>query len=466
MGGSCQHDGAGKYAAHEAALAAIWSALGGDPDWLARLDMTGEGGLPSIFPVSSLASASVGAACLAVAELMSCGDGIARRASVDRRLASFWFGRSIRPQGWSLAPGWDALAGDYRTADGWIKLHTNAPHHRAAALAALDVAGERDAVTQAVGRWQAAALEQAVLDRGGCAAAMMGLSAWAAHPQGIAVAAEPLLHGETTDVVSPSRWRPSSQRPLAGVRVLDMTRVLAGPVATRFLAGFGADVLRIDPPDWDEPGVVPDVTLGKRCARLDLRRDLGLFETLLAKADVLVHGYRPGALDRLGLSEERRQSLRPGLIDVSLDAYGWTGPWRSRRGFDSLVQMSSGIADAGMQASGSDSPEPLPVQALDHATGYIMAAAALRGLTRRLSSGTGSAMQASLARTAALLTALPTEAADALPDETPDDLVHRPEETSWGPAKRVRSPCLIEEVTLHWDRPATALGSTQATWLE
>ena len=452
------------YPAHAEALAAVWSAVGGAPDWLARLETTGDGALPSLFPVSSLASACVGAACLAVAELMHRGDGIVRGACVDRRLASSWFGRSIRPQGWSMAAGWDALAGDYRTTDGWIKLHTNAPHHRAAALAALGVAGERDAVARAVERWQAAALEQAVLDRGGCAAAMMSMAAWGAHPQGTAVAAEPLLHVETADAASPNLWRPASLRPLAGVRVLDMTRVLAGPVATRFLAGFGADVLRIDPPDWDEPGVVPDVTLGKRCARLDLRRDLGPLEALLAQADVLVHGYRPGALDRLGLTAERRQALRPGLIDVSLDAYGWSGPWRSRRGFDSLVQMSSGIASAAMQASGADRPQPLPVQALDHATGYIMAAAAVRGLTRRLSCGTGSVTRASLARTAALLTALPKEASGALSAETPDDLVHRLEETSWGPAKRVRSPCSIEDLALRWDWPATALGSAQATW--
>ena len=170
-----------------------------------------------------------------------------------------------------------------------------------------------------------------------------------------------------------------------------MTRVLAGPVATRFLAGFGAEVLRIDLPGWDEPAIVPDVTLGKHCARLDLRqpRDRNTWEGLLQAADVLVHGYRPGALAGLGLDAEQRRALCPGLVDVSLDAYGWDGPWRGRRGFDSLMQMSCGIAAAGMTMLNRDRPTPLPVQALDHATSYIMAAAAVRGLTDRLITGLG-----------------------------------------------------------------------------
>jgi crotonobetainyl-CoA:carnitine CoA-transferase CaiB-like acyl-CoA transferase len=107
-------------------------------------------------------------------------------------------------------------------------------------------------------------------------------------------------------------------------------------------------VLRIDPPGWDEPGVVPEVTLGKRCARLDLHgaADRDAFEHLLAQADVLVHGYRPGALDALGYDEARRRTIRPEVIDVALNAYGWSGPWQALVGFDSLVQMSAGVVAA------------------------------------------------------------------------------------------------------------------------
>ncbi len=448
------------------ALAGIWGALGGGAEWPGRLAITGDGDLPSVFAVSDLAGASVGAASLAVAELIQARHGGYQRASLDRRLASFWFGSSIRPQGWKLPPAWDAVAGDYEAADGWIKLHTNAPHHRAAALAVLEVPAEREQVARAVAGWTAEALEGAIVQQGGCAAVMRSAEAWAVHPQGRAVAETPLLLIEPAPPGPAPRWTVPAGTPLQGVRVLDLTRVLAGPVATRFLAGFGAEVLRIDPPDREEPGVVPDVVLGKRCARLDLRQsaDRACWETLLAQADVLVHGYRPGALEGLGLDSARRRSLCPGLVDVSLDAYGWSGPWQARRGFDSLVQMSCGIAEAGMRRMGRDRPTPLPVQALDHATGYIMAAAVLRGLTGRLATGAGCTVRASLAGTAALLIGLPVGEPAPLAPETPDDLAEAMEATAWGPARRVRPPCGVEGAPMRWDLPASALGSSPACW--
>ena len=447
-------------------LAPIWTALGGSADWPQRIEVKGDGDLPSVFAVTDLAGAAVGAACLAVAELVATRHGVAPRASVDRRLASLWFGASIRPQGWSLPAAWDAVAGDYQTADGWIRLHTNAPHHRAAALAVLDVAADREAVAHAVQNWPADELEHAVVHNGGCAAAMRDMAAWAGHPQGQAVMAEPLLiHASGTAAPTP-QWPIPSNRPLHGIRVLDLTRVLAGPVATRFLAGFGAEVLRIDPPDWNEDSIAPDLTLGKRCARLDLRRpsDRGIWEGLLRRADVLVHSYRPGALAALGLGAERRHALCPGLVDVSLDAYGWSGPWQGRRGFDSLVQMSAGIADAGMRAMGRDRPTPLPVQALDHATGYLMAAAVLRGLTARLMTGTGCLAHASLARTGALLVGLTTGPSKPLAPETPDDHAAAIERTAWGLARRVSAPCTLADAPMRWDLPASALGSAPAAW--
>ncbi len=449
-----------------AASTAIWDALGGAPASATVVRTNGVGDLPSAFAVSDLAAASVGAACLAVAELVAERHGRMPVATVDRRLASLWFASSIRPQGWELPPMWDAVAGDYAAADGWIKLHTNAPHHRAAALAVLGVPAEPEAVARAVLGWRAEALEDAVVGAGGCAAAMRSAAEWAAHPQGRAVGAEPPVLREAGPCGPAPRWSVPAERPLRGVRVLDLTRVLAGPVATRFLAGFGAEVLRVDPPGWEEPGVVPDVTPGKRCARLDLRRaaDRGVLEGLLRGANVLVHGYRPGALDGLGLAEARRRALRPGLVDVSLDAYGWSGPWRGRRGFDSLVQMSCGIAERGMRWAGRDRPAPLPVQALDHATGYLMAAAAVRGLTARLRSGDGGTARASLARTAALLAAMPAGAPVPLAPEASDDLAAEVEATAWGPARRIASPCAVGDAAMRWDAPASGLGTAAPAW--
>jgi crotonobetainyl-CoA:carnitine CoA-transferase CaiB-like acyl-CoA transferase len=296
---------------------------------------------------------------------------------------------------------------------------------------------------------------------------MRDLAAWAAHPQGSAVAAEPLVDVAHAGDGPAAAWPADPGRPLQGIRVLDLTRVLAGPVATRFLAGFGAEVLRIDPPHWDEPAIVPEMTLGKRCARLDLRTPDGraTFETLVRDADVLVHGYRPGALAGLGYDPQRVRALRPGLVEVCHDAYGWSGPWQGRRGFDSLVQMSAGIAAEGMRRSGADHPVPLPVQAHDHATGYLIAASAVRGLTRRIASGAATRSRASLARTALFLAGFPArDDAPAFAEETADDLVPTLERTAWGPARRLRAPVEIENCPLRWDLPASPLGSAEATW--
>jgi hypothetical protein len=445
-----------------AVLQTIWSAVGGDPALAARVAFQAPGDLPSPFAVSDLAAGSVAAAGLAVAELAG-----APGVTVDRRLASFWFGFSLRPQGWAPAPPWDPIAGDYAASDGWIRLHTNAPRHRAVALAVLGAPGDKDAVTRAVAAWRADDLEAAIVGNGGCAAAMRSLDAWRAHPQGKAVAAEPVVGRSAGDPAGRARSSVDPSRPLAGLKVLDLTRVLAGPVATRFLAGYGADVLRIDPPDWDEPAITPEVTLGKRCARLDLRSPdaRATLLGLLAEADLLIHGYRPGALEHLGLGEAARKAARPGLIDVCLDAYGWTGPWSGRRGFDSLVQMSAGIAEAGMRRAGAERPVPLPVQALDHATGYILATAAVRGLTERSATGVGSSWRASLARTAALLVSQPASAnAAAFAAPSDADIAEGVETTSWGPARRLQPPVDVESAPMRWERPAVDLGSSPARW--
>lgn len=447
-------------------LSAIWDACG-TPGGRPAVEPQGDGALPSVFAVTDLAAASVGAAGAAVAELVATRAPAVPAVRVDRRLASAWFSKSLRPLGWELPPIWDPIAGDYATSDGWIRLHTNAPHHRAAALAVLDGPADKASVAAAVARWHGEALEAAIVAEGGCAAIMRSRAQWAEHPQGMAVPAEPLVALDLAEGGPAPLWPLAAERPLAGLRVLDLTRILAGPVASRFLAGLGADVLRIDPPDWDEPSAAPDMTLGKQCARLDLKDEAGLaaLERLLAQSDIFVHGYRSDALDRLGLTAARRRALNPGLVEVCLDAYGWTGPWKRRRGFDSLVQMSAGIAEAGMQILGRDRPTPLPVQALDHATGYILATAALRGLTRRVTTGSGSSARTSLARVACLLVGAgtgpvgPEHAAKSDADYAPEL-----EQTAWGPAHRLLPPLAIAGTPLRWRRPAGPLGTSAAQW--
>jgi len=444
-------------------LTSIQAALG-----LSRMPIpfTGEGALPSAFAVTDLACASIAAAGQAVAELLQQQTGHLPEVEVDRRLASFWFATSLRPIGWEVPPLWDPVAGDYATRDGWIRLHTNAPHHRTAAESVLGTCVDRAAMAAKVAQWASADLEQAVVEAKGCAAEMRSWEQWQQHPQGLAVNAEPLVHFSDGEEQDSQPWQGSVARPLAGLKVLDLTRVLAGPTASRFLAGLGANVLRIDPPTWNEPGVVPEVTLGKRCARLDLHEpaDRAVFESLLKDADILLHGYRADALEHLGFGVERRRQLAPGLIDVCLNAYGWSGPWQNRRGFDSLVQMSSGIAEAGQRWKQADKPTPLPVQALDHATGYLMAASVIRLLAERLRSGRGGSARLSLARTAKLLVEHGAGTDEVLRPENPQDQSSLVEQTPWGPAHRLQAPLRIAGTPLQWTLPATELGSHPAQW--
>lgn len=430
------------------------------------VNITGRATLESVYPVSDLAAASVAAAAAALTALMTAGGIDAAPATVRRERADAWFRAGVHPVGWQAPAPWDDIAGDYEASDGWIRLHTNAPHHRQAALRVLGVEAERDAIARAVSIWGAEALETDIVGEDGCAAAMRTPEQWRQHPQGRAVQAEPLVARTSTDQQgAASGWRPTRSRPLAGLRVLDLTRVLAGPVATRFLAGLGAHVLRIDPPGWDEPALAAELNLGKRTAQLDARDPAGRAQLLrlMSEADVVVHGYRSDALERLGLGEQVRRERRPGIVDVSLDAYGFTGPWATRRGFDSLVQMSAGIADAGMRATASGSPAPLPVQALDQATGYLMAAAVLTGLRDRLRTGAGSTSRLSLARTAMLLEGargLPRAARFTAPESDEGELM----QTGWGPIRILPPPIEAPGVRIEWERQPRPFGTDNPTW--
>ena len=471
-----------------------------------RVRLTGTGSLPSAFDVTGLAVASMAAAGTAVAQLCGRLGNLTPAVAVDRALASAWFGLSFRPDGWELPPVWDSIAGDYPTADGWIRLHTNAPHHRAAALAVLGLpaGAEREHVARAVASRSGGELEDAIVAANGCAAFMHSRQQWLAHPQGAALAAEPLVHwgperrvppfgrhdaGTRHRGPGPSAGRGSGDdgsgnggslhdgpgrvgprraatpaRPLAGVRVLDLTRVIAGPVATRFLALYGADVLRIDPPDWNEPGLEPEMTLGKHCARLDVKSPSGLahLEELLAGADIFIHGYRPDALDRLGLSDAVLAERHPAMVNVALDAYGWSGPWAQRRGFDSLVQMSCGIAHAGMEHFGRDRPFPLPVQALDHGTGYLTAAAAIDAWRERLDGRVRNA-RLSLARTAVeLMRTGPSLDVSDLP--AAESFAWEAESTGWGPGQRLPQAVVVDGVPARTSVEARGYGSAVAAW--
>jgi len=471
--------------------ARTWRIVGGDPEVLSALTVTGPAAvLPGYFDLTGLATGAVAAALLAAAEFRAARDaGPVRPVTVDSRAACAAFACEglFTPVGWSLPEIWDPIAGNYLAADGWIRLHTNYTYHRAAVERVLG-ADDRAAVQAAVSRWRTADLESAVVAAGGCAAAMHGRVAWLASPAGAASAdAPPLIVGHalrgsatsdmtatrdttaTRDMTAATRDMtagPSAGLPFDGMRVLDLTRVIAGPVATRFLAAYGADVLRLDPPGFAEvPALLPETTAGKRTAALDLGTTDGraAFESLVADADVLVTGLRDGALAGLGYDDDALAAVNPALVHASLNAYGWEGPWRDRRGFDSLVQMSCGIAAAGAEAAGADKPIPLPVQGLDHATGYLLAAAVGRALTRRLTNSVVSRVQASLIGTANLLWSLPRpHGQPGMPRRADIPLVDTM--TAWGPARRVAIPGEISGVPAELRIEAGPLGRHVPAW--
>lgn len=365
--------------------------------------------LPSAFDVDGLAVGSVASMLRGAADLAEARALPRPALSLDAAhvACAFTSERQLRRDGAPPAAPFAPLSRFARTRDGWIRLHANYDHHRRALLAAVGVS-EEDALA-AIAQRGAEELEEAIVTAGGAAAAVRTPDEWAAHPQGGAVAELPLVERRTI----PARRRHlgplDPDLPAAGVRVLDLTRVIAGPVATRALAALGADVLRIDPPQLPELELgILDTCPGKRLAQLDLRdrQAAATLHGLLADADVLVHGYRPRALAAFGLGADELAERHPHLVVASLSAWGHTGPWAQRRGFDSLVQAACGIA----AIEGADGePGVLPAQALDHATGYLMAAAVLR----ELAAGDGAQLRFALSATAAELMRHPAQDAAA-----------------------------------------------------
>ncbi|WP_436789232.1 CoA transferase [Yinghuangia sp. YIM S10712] len=398
-----------------------WRSLGGDPAFTRRVSFTGRPDtLPARLPVTELALATAAAAGAAGSELAAARSGAGTTAAapvtVDSEAAAIAFTseRHLRLDG-SPQAAMDPLSKFFACADGLVRVHGNYPHHREALFRALAITGTpadpAEAVALALLALPTADAEKRVRAAGGLAFAVREPDEWRAHPHGSMLADAPLLTRRRIGATSPRRLGTLPARggavpvlPASGVRVLDFTRVIAGPVGTRTLALLGAQVLRIDPPHLPElPAQHLDTGLGKRSALLDLRTSEGMrvLDGLLADADVVVTGYRPGALARFGLAPDELAARHPGIVVATLSAWGSTGPWSDLRGFDSLVQGPTGIAR--IEADGDERPGVLPAQALDHGTGYLLAAGVLRALTERQEDGLGTHLELALARTASWL---------------------------------------------------------------
>lgn len=512
-----------------------WALLGGEAELLERVSRVRRPELlPARLPVLELAYSTVAACSLAAAELSARrrGETDVPAVRIDDGAVATAFTSERRLLVDDRAPAAFApLSRFWPTADGWVRTHANYPHHRARLLAALgvpddaaDTAGHStaggtdgralvDRVAAELGQREADEVETSVCAAGGLAVAVRDPSVWARHPQGVLAAGRPLIGTARLDQAPPlplPALEPAGHGPLHGVRVLDLTRVIAGPVATRTLALLGADVLRLDAPQLRElPAAHADTGFGKRSAPLDLSSRAGqaTFEELLAAADVVVTGYRPGSLDRFGLAPESLAGRRPGIVVGQLSAWGAYGPWHRRRGFDSLVQAASGIAvaesrhgelggvggefDAHGNPDGSPGgpadpdnqvdgaagvPGALPAQALDHGTGYLLAAAVIRSLTEQRRGNCGSRLvRVALTQTASwLLNGLTAEPAGERPhprstsdpdgvDQTPDAWLTETD----GPLGRLRHalpPVRYDGSPLNWAAPPSPYGHDAPVW--
>ena len=458
-------------------LADIWTNAGLDPEALSHIDLAGSDPiLPGDFRVGTAAQVSIGAAALAAAELWRLRGGSRQQVSIDVRkaAAAFRSERYLRVGDSPPADLWSPIAGFYETGDGgWIQLHTNFPHHRDGVLALLGCAEDRDQVQRAILDWPGQDLEDALAAAGLCAGLVRPREAWQAHPQGRAVAGLPLF--EIIKLADgPPQPLPSLEshprRPLAGLRVLDLTRIIAGPICGRTLAEHGAEVMRIAGSHL--PFIAPlviDTGRGKLSAHVDLRQpaEADRLRALVRQSDVFVQGYRPGAIAGHGFGPEALAALRPGIVAVSLSAYGHRGPWRDRRGFDSLVQSVSGIAwEGGEMDVPGNGPKHLPAQALDHATGYLAAFGALAALQRRAVEGGSYLVRVSLAQTGRWFDGLGRVADRAPADLRLDDIqdLISVSDTPFGRVSHVVPAADLSETPAFWARPAVPLGSHPPHW--
>lgn len=426
--------------------------------------------LPSSFAVGAAAQSTIAAAALAACELGHQRGVPRQQVAVDMAHAA------LECTGWFSLDGrvpdlWDAFSGLYRCADGHVRIHANFKHHREGALQLLGLdptTAQRADAEQALMAWRAIDFETAAAERGLVATALRRFADWDATPQGRAIASQPLFTLERIGDAAPRVLPPlrEDQRPLSGLRVLDLTRILAGPVGGRALAAHGADVLLVNSPKLPNIEAIAETSRGKLSTHVDLRTDEGraTLRGLAAEAHVFSQGYRPGGLAALGFGPAELAALRPGIVYVSLTAYGTQGPWAGRRGFDSLVQTAMGFNHAEGEAAGDGRPRPLPMQILDEATGYLMAFGAATALRRQQREGGSWHVQVSLAQTGQWLRGLGRiegGLAAAKPDIAP---LLETSASGFGALRSVRHSAVLARTPADWPRPSMPPGSHAAAW--
>ncbi|MDB5414217.1 MAG: carnitine dehydratase [Rubritepida sp.] len=455
-------------------LSDLLDLAGLDPSLIGQADLTGQDpALPSSFRIGEAAQASIAALGLAAASLHTARGAPPQRVAVSMRdaAAEFLSERHLRIDGQTPPDPWDPIAGAYTCGDGRVvRLHTNFPHHRDGILALLGCENSREAVAAALALRNAIEFETEATAANLCVSAMRSFAEWDAHPQSAHLATMPVLTIERIGDAPPRPLPARAAHPLEGMRVLDLTRVIAGPVAGRALAAHGAEVLHITGPHLPSIKTLTiDTGRGKRCASLDLRdsADAARLDALAGGADAFVQSYRAGSLAALGFSADALAERHPGIVVGELCAYGWGGPWANKRGFDSLVQTSTGFNVAEAEAAGVAPPKVLPCQPLDHASGYLLALGVVAAWHRRATEGGSWRVRVTLARTGMWLRGLGRLengfSAPALKHGDLADLLEV-EQGGFGSVQHLRHSARMSATPAVWARPAEALGSSPAAW--
>ncbi len=473
------------------ALAGLWHRAGLPADALDHVRLTGaEPVLPSSFAVGTAVQSSLAAAALAAGEIWQRRTALPRQAvSVDMTHAALDSCAHFTVDG--QAPVlWDKLSGLYPCGagaePGWVRIHANFAHHRDGALKLLGLASgpgtEREAVVQALRGWRAEAFETAAAEAGLVVAALRSFEAWDRHPQAQALAGVPVVGieriegvagagsgaGSVSGAADPIAWPRSTADapPLHGLRVLDLTRILAGPVAGRTLAAYGAGVMLVNSPQLPNIDAIADTSRGKLSAHLDLQtvEERATLQTLIGGAHVFLQGYRPGGLAALGFGPADVAALRPGIVYVSLSAYGGAGPWAGRRGFDSLVQTATGFNHAEAVAAGVQQPKAMPLQVIDYTAGYLLAFGTQAALLRQASEGGSWHVRVSLAGVGHWLRGLGRVSDGFATLPPPFDAYLEASDSGFGRLVAMRHAAQFSQTPACWRRPSMPPGSHPPVW--
>jgi crotonobetainyl-CoA:carnitine CoA-transferase CaiB-like acyl-CoA transferase len=452
-------------------IESLWQLAGLPADALACIDLPGSDPVfPSTFAIGAAAQSTIAAAALAACEFAHARGARRQRICVDMTHAAAectgWFTLDGKPP-----ETWGAFSGLYRCADGWVRIHANFEHHQNGALRVLGLdpaTATRADAECALLNWRAGDFENACAERGLVVTMLRSFAQWDATPQAQAIAAQPLMTITRIGDAPPRALPPLSAdaRPLDGVRVLDFTRILAGPVGGRALAAFGADVMLVNSPHLPNISAIADTSRGKRSAHLDLNRDddRATLWRLIDQAQVFSQGYRPGGMASLGFGPHELAARRPGIVYASLTAYGTRGPWAARRGFDSLVQTAMGFNDAEGHAAGDGKPRPLPMQMLDMASGFLMTFGVSAALRNQAREGGSWHVEVSLAQTGHWLRGLGRIEHGLRAAKPEIEPFTRRYESGFGVLTAITPSAQFERTPAHYARPSVPPGTSEPRW--